>query len=391
MRTKIEPPKDAKFASLLIDLAGATEGLGRSNEALAIYRDAPGIRENLFGPTDQSVAEIYAAMASVYQWMKDPAQARRTMQYALEIRQRAGKEQSTGFADLLDDSAGLYSEAGDEPHAESEYERAIAIREYLWRTSDPRFVDSLRQTARQTRFAKAPGLAEKLFRRIVEIERAAHKETSEEYYTACMDLANFLRSRKRFEEAEHTFVRALTAREKAGKKDAQAAFCMEQIARCRMARGMYNEAAAAGEASLQLRSQLEKPAERNTARSNALLAEVYLRAHDPKKAEACFRALYDTARPSDQYTLIETAKTLSTIYEERGDYPQAAMKLELELAAIEAGNPADGRLPEREIRLARLYQLMGRANDASRMNMAALRAIQRNATNQVDKTRLKYR
>jgi uncharacterized membrane protein YjgN (DUF898 family) len=66
------------------------------------------------------------------------------------------------------------------------------------------------------------------------------------------------------------------------------------------------------------------------------------------------------------------------------------MKLELELAAIEAGNPADGRLPEREIRLARLYQLMGRANDASRMNMAALRAIQRNATNQVDKTRLKY-
>jgi tetratricopeptide (TPR) repeat protein len=102
-------PQDAHFATLLMDLAGAAADQDRSKDALLVYREALALREKLFGSQHQSVAETYAAIARVCQMMNDQAQARRTMQYALGIRQQAGQEQSAGFADLLEDSARPYN------------------------------------------------------------------------------------------------------------------------------------------------------------------------------------------------------------------------------------------------------------------------------------------
>ena len=389
MRAKIKS-QDAQFATLLMDLGEAAGTQGRNRDALTVYREALGIREKVLGAEDQSTAETYVAMAWVYQDMKDPAQARRTMQYSLEIRQRAGKDTSAGFANLLDDSARLYSLAGDQASAQNEYEHAITIRQRLWGPSDARFVNSLKQTAGFNQFGKSAGFAERLYKRIVEIQKAAHTERSDAYFDALIGLGTFLRFQKRFSEAENTFQRAFAIRESMGKKDAAEANCLEQIARCRMGRGMYREAAEAGEASFQIRARLERPSDRDSTFNDALLAEAYLQAHDTKKSDAYFRALRNDLGPAQQFTLSETAEKLSTIYEGRGDYPQAAAKLEVEVAVIEAGNPVDPQLPQKEVRLAQIYQKMGRAADANRMNMAALRSIGQNLKKQGSATRLKY-
>jgi uncharacterized membrane protein YjgN (DUF898 family)/tetratricopeptide (TPR) repeat protein len=385
MRSKVKP-KDAHYAELLMDLGGATD----AKESLGVYREALDVRENLFGAEDQLVAETYAAIASAYRSMNDMSQARRTMQYALEIRERVHKEKTAGYADLLDDSARIYASAKDPLHFQSDEERAIAIRQRLWGQSDPRFVSSLKRIADENQFGENKAFTEKLYRRIVETQMGAHTEKSEAYYSALADLANFLRNGKRFAEAQDAFERAFSVREKMGKRDVTAAYCMENIARVRMSRGMYQDAVQAGEASLQIRAHLEKPSERDIASVEALLAEACLRAHDGTKSETHFRALNNQVGPLARFNLIDTAEKLSTIYQERGDYPQAAAKLETAVAAIEADDAGDARLPQQELKLAQLYQKMGRANDANRMNMAVLRSMGQKMKKQGSAASLKY-
>ena len=127
---------------------------------------------------------------------------------------------------------------------------------------------------------------------------------------------------------------------------------------------MYREAAEAGERSLELIDSIKNPAERAPANVDGLLAEAYLRAHDVPKSESHFRALDNNVRPYSRFLLISTADKLSAIYQERGDYPAAASKLEVSIAAMEAANPSNPQLPQKEVRLAQLYQRMGRAADA---------------------------
>jgi uncharacterized membrane protein YjgN (DUF898 family) len=385
IRSKVKP-KDAHYAELLMDLGGASG----AKESLDIYKEALDVREKLFGAEDQLVAETYAAMASAYRSMNDMSQARRTMQYALEIRERVHKEKTAGYADLLDDSARIYASAKDPVRFQSEEERAIAIRRGLWGQTDPRFVSSLKRIADENQFGANKAFAEKLYRRIIEIQKDAHTEKSEAYYSALTDLANLLRSGKRFAEAQDAFERAFSVREKLGKRDAMAAYCMEDIARIRMSRGLYQDAVQAGEASLEIRAHLEKPSERDTASVDAVLAEACLRAHDGSKSETYFRALNNQVGPMARFNLIDTAEKLSTIYQERGDYPQATAKLETAVAAIEAGDAGDARLPQQELKLAQLYQRMGRANDANRMNMAVLRSMGQNMKKQGNAASLKY-
>lgn len=378
--------RDAHFASLLMDLGGAAD----PRLAPSVYRDALDIRERLFGAEDQSVAEVYAAMAAAYQASGDKSGARHTMQYALEIRERVHKERTAGYADLLEDSGRIYMSANDPEHAQAEYERALALRESLWGASDPRFVEATKRIAGNTWFEKRRTFSEKLYRRIVDIQRKTHGEKSEAYYSALWDLASFLRYQNRLAESQSMFEQACAVREKMGERDVLAARCLEDLARVRMARAKYRDAIEAGEASFQIRARLQKPEERSTISVDALLAEAYLRANEAGRSEAYFRALHNEVRSDSYYTLEDTAEKLSAIYQERGNYPEAATKLQVAVASMEAQNPADPRLPQQEIKLANLYQLSGRPNDANRMNMAAIRAVGRNLKTQGDPAPLRY-
>ena len=264
--------------------------------------------------------------------------------------------------------------ANQQARAEAEYARAIAIRERLWKPSDPRFIFALKQVAFRT---KDPAMGERLYRRILDIQKRAHSERSDAYYHALFDLGRFLRSRHQSPEAEAVYQQAFDLRQKMHKKDLAAAVCMDQIARVRMDQGLFASGAEAAEESLLLRTPLEPPTAQTTLELYALLAQAYLRAGNEAKSESSFRVLRERSAPPTRYILIESAGALSMIYEGQRKNSRAAEKLEVEVAAIEAGDPSDPRLPNEELRLSRLYQSMGRTADANRMNIAALQAVGR--------------
>ncbi len=375
MRAKVKPV-DAHFADLLIQLASSATNTERYRDALIVYGEARAIREKLFGASDQSVAGVYAAEAWVYQYQKDSAQARRTMNYALGIRKQAGASRTEKYAALLVDSAGLYRAADDRPSSDKEYRQALAIQEKLWKRSDPRLAASIKTMADSNQFEKNPAFSEEMYRRVVDLQQSVHSAKSSEYYLAQVDLANLLRRQKRYAEAETRFAEALKVSRQLHNLEG-AAFCLEEIARCRMDRGEYTGAAESAEASLDLRKQIGPPW--RALALYGLLSEAYLRARDEKKSAARFATLGEKADSKKRSIVAHTADNLSKIYQERGDYPRAAEKLEqelanLELAALQSSVKIDNpEIPQVMIRLAQFYQTMGRTEDANRMNMAALR------------------
>ena len=379
MRAKVKPV-DAHFATLLVQLASAAASdPDRYRDAIILYGEAREIDEKLFGPSDQSVADIYAAEAWVYQYQKDQSQARRTMNYALEIREKAGASQSEKYADLLHGSARLYGAADDRSSSERQFRAALAIRERLWKRTDPRLAAYIKALADENGFQKNSGLSGEMYGRVVDLQRSVHSAKSEEYYKALLDLANFLKWQKQPADAQARFEEALQVSRQLHNQTG-AAFCLEQIARCRIDRDQYKEAAEAAEASLVLRKQIGPPSARPAIVLYSLLAEAYLRAREEKKSAACFATLSEKAT-SDSRTLVsQTAEKLSAIYQERGDYPHAAEKLEQELASLEMMSLQNGavnnpQIPQVMLRLAQLYQTMGRTEDANRMTFAALRMV----------------
>jgi len=378
MRAQVKPA-DAHFSDLLIKLAAAASDTERYRDAETLYGEAREIREKLFGANDQRVADVYAAEAWVYEYQNDHAQARRTMDYALEMRDKAGAPKTEKYADMVEGSARLYQSAKDWAASEKEYRKALAIRGKLWKRADPRLAVQMKNIADQTAWRQNSKFSEEMYHGVIDLQKSVHSAKSKEYYQGLLDLANFLQGQKRTGEAEASFDDALQVsrqlRDQAGTAD-----CLEHIARCRMDLGKYQQAAEAGEASLVARQPTDQASKRRMLRLYGLLSEAYLRAHDEKHSAARFTTLNERATANDSDVVITTADKLSTIYQDRGDYPHAAEKLEQELASLEMAdlripNASNPQTPQKMLRLAQLYQLMGRSDDANRMNYAALRRV----------------
>jgi uncharacterized membrane protein YjgN (DUF898 family)/tetratricopeptide (TPR) repeat protein len=371
-------PEDAHLADVLMRL-GQIASYDHAADALAVYAQALRIRERLAGPTDRSVAEVHAAMAWPLFYQNDRAKARESMQRALEILEKAPGEQTKEFVGLLRESAKLYGNSDDWPRAESEYRRAIAIAQDLWGPTDPEFIDALRDVAHEN-WGDGARFAEELYRRIVQIQEQVHTARSEEYFQALMDLGAAIRSSKRPADAEPVFEQALAVRQRLRKRDRLMIGCLDQIARCRLDRGLYTQAAEAAETGLEIASSVEPKPDHQTFELLALLAEVYLRAGDEARSEDAFRRFVAASTALSRYQLAEAADKLSTIYQERGDYTRATEKLEFAIAMLEVADPEDSRLPDKMMRLSGLYQAMGRLQEANRVSMAALRVMGRSVS-----------
>jgi uncharacterized membrane protein YjgN (DUF898 family)/tetratricopeptide (TPR) repeat protein len=377
-------PADAHLADLLMDLGSAASSLNQERDAQLTYTDALEIRERLFGKQDQKVAETYAHMAWVNHYQKDDKQARTTMQYALEIREQAGAAATAGYADLVVQSGDLYGAVKDPGHAETEYDRALAIYERTWKSADPKFIDALHHIA-----GRAGGaLSAKYLRRVVDVQKSVYSETSEPYYEALIALGNNLRFSKRPSAAETVFLDALAVRRRLKPDAIRTALVLESIARCGLDRGAYHDAIQAAEQSLKERAIVEKPGAFGSTNLRSLLAEAHARNHSNAKCDAAFAELAQYGVPEFRPIVAHTAVTLSHIYQERGDLPRAAEKLEYAIATFETMSDTSPEVALQMTRLAQMYQSMGRNVDANRMNMAALRLMARNVEKDKDLTKV---
>ena len=372
IRSRVQPAGEP-YAALLMTLGGAIPVTTRHHDALAVYGEALTLREQMLGPSDAKVAETLVAIAWVHHWRKNPGLAREFANRALDLREKAGAAQTEGFAELLDESAELYLRNQDRTNGRKEYARATAIRGKLRRQTDLRYIDALTNIASNTRWGEDQDLAEQTLRDIIDLQKRAHTERSEEYFDATSDLGYFLQYQRRLPEAQAAFELAYRTKERLGGKDLPAAGVLGQIAQTMLDRGLYGQAAEMAEKALAIRTARESTSSYGVVSLYALLAEAYLQAREETKSEVNFTELSTAAVPDNRETLIDAADKLAKIYIERGDRPNAARKLETLVAALEAGDPNDKRLLVELPRLAQLYTSMGRVEDANRMNMAMLR------------------
>lgn len=361
---------EADFASLLLRLGKALSGNGQHRDARLTQREALEIRERLFGESSASTAEAWVALAWTAQHDKSPDEARGAISRALELRKQSGAGRTPEFAGLLEESARLFGDDKKFAECEAEYRRSLALRESLSGPHDPELAKALTRIARDVRHWKSPQFAESCFRRAVEVRKAA-AAGAPAHRDALNDLADFLAGEERTGEAEQTYEMAVALRRDRAPVDHVAIASLRGLVSLRMEADRYADAIEAGEPALAAIAADRDLAPFDLTTLRRDLAECYLRTGNDARAEAEFAVLRADAQGVHRHFLAETANRLSKIYQERGDYPKAAEKLEIAIAAWEA---LGYKNPEDMLRLAKLYQAMGRLDDANRMNMAALAA-----------------
>lgn len=370
----IAKPADARLSDILMDLGTLAAAQGLYRDALACYHDAERIRDSLFGAGSETATAPRVSIARVYLQQGDRGQARMAMDHAIELRLNAGAGETEEFADLLEESAKLYSDSDDGEGARREYERALEVRTEVWGADDPRLTDVMRNIAAAMTW-QHPAYAEAMYRRVIEAERKTDGDPGEGYYQSTSALAGFYVRRRRDADAERTYQKALEIRRAIEHgSDAEAARCLYRLASVRMNQHKYRGAAEAAEQSLAIHNALPADPRGETLAVLALLAEALLEQGDAATAERHYRDFYRAARLSQPERLIETGARLSLIHERMGDDARAAQKLEAVAAAIEAVSGSDSpELAGHLLRLSRVYERLGRPADALRANLRARR------------------
>lgn len=365
-------PADWHLAQVLERLGMIAARAGRNRDALLCYRDAVQIFEHTAGPGDGNVARVLVAMAKAYQQDGDKTQARLTMDHALEARESAGAGRTEEFAALVEESANLFSDQDQGQRAQKEYERALAIREQVWGKGDSRYIDSMRNIATTVTW-QSPAYAEQLLNRVVEASRAAEGDESEEHYQALASLAAYYAQHRRNADAERTYQKAYAVRESFSRGgDAEGARCLQALAAIRMAMGEREAAIEAASHSLAIHDTLPADPKNESLNVLALLAEASLETGAPADAERYYREFAQAARLKHTALLIRVSDKLSRIYQGQGDYARAAEKLEAAVASTEAASGGDSsELGDQLLRLAGIYERLGRPADAFRVHMRA--------------------
>ena len=362
---------EIELAGLLIRLGERASASGAHREARLAQRDALGLREKIFGEQSAAAAETWVALAWTASADGQTDEARGAMNRALELREKAGAGRTLEFAGLLEQSARLYDPGKQFREKEAAYDRAIDLRESLAKPGDPQLAEALTRLGHETRWLASKRIAEKCFRRVVQLQ-ATEGRGAALHRGALNELADLLEDAARVQEAEETYQLAAGLWPEQKLPDTVAIRSLRGLLSLRMRAGRYAEGIAPGERALagQLTLPVSLAFQRDSLRGE--LAECHLRAGDVGAAEAHFRALRETTQGPGRFELARAADRLSKAYQDRGDYPKAAEKLEVAIAASEATGGRDRQQVDRMLQLSKLYQAMGRIDDANRMNMAAI-------------------
>lgn len=362
-------PQDTRYTEALVELGEITASYGEYRDAVLVYGEARDLQEKSFGPTDVRMAKTYSRMSRVYSWQKDRAQARRTLDYALELQERAGRRNSEAYADLLAASARLLADQDEKQKADAEVRRAAEVYRQVWTARDGRRAVALTDLLEISDSAK---LQEELYREIVTIRKATNSERSGEYNAALCGLGWFYKKQRRFPEAVRSYEEAIRIRESAQLRDEYLIHALEGLASVRGEQLLHKDAAALYERSFAIRQLLHQPPER-LMHAWTLVVAAYADAGDLVTAESKFEAMLNEGRLRAPYALVQAAEKLGETYAKFGDPVRAVEKFEIASGTFEATAGADNpAMSSKLIRLSRAYQEAGRYDDANRVNQRIL-------------------
>jgi tetratricopeptide (TPR) repeat protein len=165
---------------------------GRYAEAAKVAREALTVAEEVFGPSDPSLARSLSDLAELYRVAGQLAQAEPLQLRALAIREKALGPRHPHVAQSLSALGHLYKAQGRYGKAQASYERALSINEAALGSEDFTVANDLNNLAElavaQGNFGSAAGL----YRRLLDIlERTADLASGElamtwEKYAHCL-------------------------------------------------------------------------------------------------------------------------------------------------------------------------------------------------------------
>lgn len=356
-------PEDERLADLVTRLG---DNIGTKDE-VACYQQAFEIRQKT-GPNGELAAKSLSALASAESRHVDGKKARATMDRALRMLEKTA---SPALVELLQDSASLFSRAKDRTSEQREYDRALETAGRIWKPSQSQYIELLQNIALST--GGLPAYAESIHKRILAIHRSTRSELSAQYVDALSTYALFLRRQNRHDESERHYRETLAISEKI-RDQSRSVVAHFNLARLNEDLKRENEAVSHAESALKLLQQMKTDVDRTRiAHAQSLLIELYARTGQEAKSDALLQEYAQYARLHDQHGLIRLCGELADLYEKRGDYQRAANLLESAIATMDAvGTYAPDRVSQRLTQLARVYQALGRHEEAGRVSQRAI-------------------
>lgn len=331
-RTHGEPHADV--ADALVILSQAQNGAGQATDAAATLSRAIGIREQVSGPDDPSLAEDCNALAVIYFAQGNYRAAEPLMTRALAIRERALGPAAPETAQSINNLAQVYQELGDYTAAEPLLERAVAL------------------------YEKARG--------------PEHSDVA----IALNNLAGLYSLKGDYRRADPLYARTLAMREKLDGADSVAtAVVLNNYGLMFQRQGELDRARALFERSLAIREQKLGPTHIDVARVLNNLAIVHQEQAELDTAERLYTralAIYEKVLGPTHPLVGQTVNNLAAVHLQKREYeaaaPLFARAVEIRGAALGPRHPDMNRaLTSRAI----FFDLTGRLPDALRLQTEA--------------------
>jgi serine/threonine protein kinase len=357
----------------LVELAEVLRVLGRYPEALEAAEQARDVRVATLGPSDQDVATSLIQVGALLVYLGRVEEADSLTRVALGVRRDALGDEDPRVTNAIETLAALARRRGAIDEAEALLRDAVARRRALEGADDPAHATALLRLAALLEEERTDhGEAEALYRRALAILPDSDPSAT----TALSELGNLLAARGRLDEALELHARAVEGRKVLmGPTHPSVADVLAAEARVALMAGDDASAEAAYREALEIWRTRLGPDHPASAYGLLGLAEVFAYRGEWERAEVMARqgltVRQDAFPPGNVLTGLAEA-TLGSVLAGQGDFAEAERLLDSALMSVtEALPPGHRDVRAVHAKLARLYELWGRTEEAARHRRAA--------------------
>ena len=207
-RIDAKNPAPPEYGTLLVNLSGNYQRLGKYRKAETGYQTALEVLEKTIGPTHPIYATSQIGFANLETALGNYSAAEKLYNEAAPLLKSALGETHPMYVQLLDSRASLYQAMGNRAGAESDYKTALELRKKIFGPDHVLVAATLRNYGRFV-YARNAEEGEKLLREAVEIYANASNRPPFEYANTLLALSEAERKRGDLVEARETIQKAL--------------------------------------------------------------------------------------------------------------------------------------------------------------------------------------
>ncbi|MGA2212264.1 MAG: CHAT domain-containing tetratricopeptide repeat protein, partial [Bryobacteraceae bacterium] len=207
-RIDAKNPAPPEYGTLLVNLSGNYQRLGKYRKSEAGYETALDVLRKTIGPTHPIYATSQIGFANLETALGNYSTAEKLYNEAAPLLKSALGETHPMYVQLLDSRAALYQAMGNRAGAESDYETALELRKKIFGPKHVLVAATLRNYGRFV-YARNAVEGEKLLREAVEIYADSSNRPAFEYANTLLALSDAERKRGDLPAARQTVQKAL--------------------------------------------------------------------------------------------------------------------------------------------------------------------------------------